>query len=489
MARRSAPLAPMTMPIYPDRPESSALAARVQAFVREEALWEAGAHLLVAVSGGPDSVVLLDLLQTAFAPDAGLRLTVGHVHHGLRAEADADAAFVERLAATRNLPYLFTRVDVPARVAETGESVEEAARTLRYAALQTMQRDVEAARIVTGHTADDQAETVLMRVLRGTGLTGLAGIPPRRDEIVRPLLPIWRTEILAYLRERDLPYCTDLTNYSPDFTRSRVRNELLPFLETAYAPRLRVRLVHLAELARQDNVALDAEADAAYARLRRVESGGLVLPATPALSRAIIWRLWRRALAEVRGGLADIGYDHLADIAALTPGASVHLPGARVVHEAGRLVFLAAPDAGEQPLVIVAQPLPVPGRLCLPDVGCCLEAESLSGSAVMRGGDHAVLDAGAVHGPLTVRSWRPGDRYRPLGAPGSRKIQDVFVDAGVPRRLRARVPVVLDTEGIIWLAGFRIADRVKMLPTTAHYLRLTIEWELNPWTLKPLDAA
>ncbi|MHB9133272.1 MAG: tRNA lysidine(34) synthetase TilS [Armatimonadota bacterium] len=453
--------------------------------MRQEGLWQAGEHLLVAVSGGPDSVALLDILHRWFAPEANLRLAVAHINHGLRDEAKDDASFVEALANHYGIPYYLRQVDVPARVADTGESVEEAARLLRYAALRDIVREIEADRIVTGHTADDQAETVLMRLLRGAGLTGLAGIPARRENIVRPLLTVWRNEILAYLNDHELAYRTDLTNYSTDFTRNRIRLELLPRLETEYAPRLRVRLQHLAELARQDDQALEECAERKYAQLRCPMPNGLMLPATPPLPRAVIWRLWRCAMREVRGTLEDIGYDHLEDIHRLTAGRQVHLPGVRVLREHDHLVFLPAPAPGEPDFVIPEEPLPIPGRLCLLPADCCLHIELPAQPVPLAGGDIAVMDAAALQGPLTVRSWRPGDRYRPFGAPGTRKLQDIFVDAGVPRRLRSRIPVILDANGIVWLAGFRIADRVKSLPTTTQYLRMIIEWELNPWTLKP----
>ena len=155
----------------------------------------------------------------------------------------------------------------------------------------------------------------------------------------------------------------------------------------------------------------------------------------------------------------------------------------RVQSEAGRLVFLPTAEE-EAPALIPAEPLTIPGVHCLPAASCCLTL-TMHGRIPIESGDVAVMDADALHGAPVVRSWQPGDRYRPLGAPGIRKLQDIFVDAGVPRRLRTRVPVVSDDNGIIWLAGFRIADRVKIEPTTARSLRISIEWELNPWTLRP----
>jgi tRNA(Ile)-lysidine synthase len=460
-------------------------AERVRAFVRAEGLWQPGDTVLAAVSGGPDSMALLDVLSL-IGGEWKLRLVVGHVHHGLRAEAGADAAYVEQVSGHYGLPYLLRRVDVRGRVAATGESVEEAARVLRYAALEEMAREVNARGIATGHNADDQAETVLMRILRGTGVAGLAGIPSKRGLIIRPLLSVRRQEIIAYLRERKVGFRTDLTNESLDMTRNRVRLELLPMLERDYAPRLRDHLWRLAEIARQDNALLESLAGAEFARQRQALPDGLALPFAPELPPALRRRVWRLAIAEVRGGLEDISFAHLRDIEQLTPGQEAHLPGARVVHEAGRLVFL--PSGASSTVTIPELTLTAPGRVCYAPAGCCITTETSPSPFPIESGDVAVLDAGAVKGRLVMRSWQPGDRFRPLGAPGERKLQDIFVDAGVPRRLRSRVPVVLDEEGIIWLAGFRIADRVKMESTTTCSMRFSIEWQLNPWTLEPSDA-
>ncbi len=461
------------------------LLLRVRDFARGEGFWAPQDHLLVAVSGGPDSVALLDILYAM--PEARLQLTLAHVHHGLRPTAEADATFVERLAKRYHLEFLSRRVDVRARVDRTGESEEEAAREVRYAALSEMAAEAGATRIATGHTADDQAETVLMRILRGTGLLGLAGIPPRRGPVIRPLLPLWRRDILAYLQARGLESCTDETNASLDYTRNRVRQQLLPELEQEYAPRLRVRLQQLAEMARQDSAVLETLAEDAFTRFRQWLPDGLALPPMPALPHAVRWRVWRRALAEVRGGGDDISYDHLDSLADLAPGRALCLPGARVTHEAGRLVFQSAAKAAAR-VAIPTLTLPVPGQLSYAPAGVSLRTCLAAAPQPLESGDAATLDADAVAGKLTMRSWQPGDRFRPLGAPGERKLQDIFVDAGLPRRLRARVPVISDEDGIIWLAGFRLADRVKVVPNTARILRLHIEWELNPWTLKSSDA-
>jgi len=466
----------MTISLQPNND----LSTRVRAFAHAEGLWSTGAMVVAAVSGGPDSLALLELL-VGLADEEGLRLAVGHVNHGLREEATADAEYVADLATRHGLPFRCQQVDVRGRVAATGDSVEMAARFLRYAALTAIAEELGATYIATGHTANDQAETVLMRVLRGTGITGLAGIPPRRGMIIRPLLPVWREEIDAFLAARALIACQDLSNLSPDFLRNRLRRNLLPLLETDYAPRVREHLVHLATLARDDDAALNTWAQAAYdAHHRLLPRGGVLISPLPELPPAVQRRVWRLTLAVLRGQLEEISFTHLREIENLPIGHEVHLPGVRVRHEQDGRTFFPVTEAPAP--ATPAASLPVPGRLIWS--GSMMTAEVVCPPVTVSGGDIGLLDLMAIRGPLIVRNWQPGDRFRPLGAPGSRKVQDIFVDAGVPRRLRAQVPVVQDNDGIVWIAGFRIADRVKMQSTSFDVLRLTITWEWNPWTSK-----
>ena len=280
----------------------------------------------------------------------------------------------------------------------------------------------------------------------------------------------------------------DESNASTDFTRNRLRLQLLPHLEAEYAVGLRERLVQMALLARQDDETLTLLAEALFTRAVARLPDGVAITPDPQWPAAIASRVWRQAIAEVRGDLYDIDFQHISAIQALPAGGEVHLPGVRVRHEAGRMVFLC-PAVDEDACPITARPLPVPGRLHLPEAHCRLTVNACAGPMPLTGGDHAVLDAQAVQGEMTVRGWLPGDRFRPLGAPGSRKVQDIFVDRRVPRRWRERIPLIADAQGIIWLAGFRLAERVKITPTTTRSLNLSIEWEFNPWTLPTSPAA
>jgi tRNA(Ile)-lysidine synthase len=314
-------------------------------------------------------------------------------------------------------------------------------------------------------------------------------MPAKREHIVRPLLPVWRREIAGYLQRYELPSRVDASNACTKFTRNRVRLELLPQLEADYAPRLRERLVHLALLARQDNQALELLAAFCFTRGCQRLPDGVALRLDAHLPAAITSRIWRQAIAEVRGDLDGISYEHITAIQTLSVGGGIDLPGIRVLHEVDCVVFLSLQTGAAPRSIVDERALSTRGRLDLPEANARLTAEEHTGRLPMMGGDHAVMDAATVQGGMTVRGWRAGDRFRPLGAPGRRKLQDIFVDAGVPRRWRQRIPVIADDEGIIWLAGFRVADRVKVTPTTTHCRHLSIEWEFNPWTLSLSQTA
>lgn len=467
---------------------SDRLIQRIRSFSRRERLWQPGDRLLLAVSGGADSIALLDIVHSVFMQEDQLHISILHVHHGLRAEADDDAAFVQTQAERYGVPCVEQRVDVPALLAETGGSVEEVARELRYGILDKYARQIGADRIVTGHTADDQAETVLMHILRGAGLPGLAGIPACRGKVIRPLLTTWRNEIEQYLGERGISFRLDGSNLTRQFQRNRIRLDLLPTLECDYAPRLRARLCQLAELAREENYALETWTDALFADLIEAIPGGLAVQSGDGVPVALRRRLWRKVIYSICGHLENVSYQHILAIEHLAEGEKVYLPGVCVARKAGRLVFLTH-ESEKYARFIMETLLPISGEIHIASAGCRVHTSSGGAEIAIEAGNTAVLDADALDGPLVVRSWTAGDRFRPYGTGGTRKLQDIFVDMGIPRHLRGRIPVVADARGIVWLAGYRIADRVKVLPTTQHRLRLHIEWELNPWTLKALHLA
>lgn len=434
-----------------------------------------GDRVVVAVSGGVDSMALLDIL-TRLAPRLDLQLHVAHIHHGLRGRsADRDAALVAAEAARHDLPVSVERLDAATRARRT--SVQVWARSARYARLEAVRRRIRAAWILTAHNRNDQAETVLLNLLRGAGPRGLAGIPAARGRILRPLLGVWRTEIERYAAARGVRFREDPSNQSAAYRRNRIRRHLLPMLAREYNPRIAEVLAALAEQSREDDDALTSQALALGAvglrmRGRAVGVSRLALStAPPAVARRLIQEAFRRATAGGHG----LTRRHCAALAQLAGrGGDVPLPGGRVATAStGYVWFVPAERRPHRsgtgaPLIPCGAgagiPLPAgrwvrwsPGR-------CSVRVRRVTGGKIRLGGrnpDREILHVTVLDEPLHLRAWRAGDRFQPLGLRGRKKLQDFFVDAKVPREARSRVPLLLSGNRIAWVVGHRIADEFR----------------------------
>ncbi|MFH1135622.1 MAG: tRNA lysidine(34) synthetase TilS [Pseudomonadota bacterium] len=363
--------------------------------------------------------------------------------------------------------------------------MEEAARQARYAFLTEVRAEIGARYVVVGHTADDNAESVLLNLLRGAGPLGLSGIPPRRDWILRPLLSFRRGEILSYLGARGLAFVEDETNQDRRFLRNRVRRGLIPLLLEDFNPRLVEALNRTAALIRDEERVWTGLLAAAGREVgRRTEAGSVSFDAAAlaAGERAVARRLIRAAVLEVQGTIRAWGLDAVEavlDLAAEGRG-RLDLPGrARAWVEGGRL-YLGIPPARKP--TGFSYVLPVPGRLKVPEAGLVITArrsDAVPEPAVLHqlGPDRAVLDAGSLRPPLTVRSVRPGDRFQPLGFSGTRKLSDFFIDKKIPAPRRPFVPLVCDGDGVVWVGGFRSAERTRVGPGATSVVMLTLSEE------------
>ena len=475
-------------------------------------LLPAGSAVLVAVSGGADSVALLDALRQ-LAPAWRWRLHVAHVNHQLRgAESDADAEFVEELAAREGLHCTVQSIDV-ARAQQAQASPENTARRLRYRLLAACARAVGARHIALAHHQDDQAETVLLHLLRGSGLGGLTGMryagplhltddaeeaplhPARNREssqespvpteppltLVRPLLNVARADLRAYCARHNLPFREDSSNETTTPQRNWLRHAVFPLLETRY-PAVARTLARAAHVLEEDRAYLTAKAENWLCRHARQDPDGLLLDrdAWRALPPALQAAVLRAAVAHVAGHVQGLEHAHVADARATLnagkTGVTAAFPGGlhcRTEHDGIWIGYTPAQQSLE-PII-----LSVPGRTDIAPLGCAIHAALVAPSAVdFRAGtpdEHAWLDAGLVDGTLSVRTRRPGDRFVPLGMTGERKLQDFLVDARVPARQRDRVPlVVTEDDRIVWVAGHRIDARFRITETTKRVLHLRL---------------
>jgi tRNA(Ile)-lysidine synthase len=443
----------------------------------------AGDRIAVAVSGGPDSVALARALH-AVARDLGVEIAgLVHVNHGLRgADADLDETFCRELAARLDLPIDVSRVDVAALARARRRSIEAAAREARYASFKTAADRLRASRVATGHTLDDQAETVLLRLFRGAGARGVSGIRVCRGPFVRPLLDCTRQDLLDYLRDLDESFRTDLSNDDRRIPRNRIRHELLPVVDRI-APGARRALARMAAHSADDE-SFFREAVIRLAPSVVLPGGQVCLEALASQPPALARRLIRWAL-EQAAPATTFGAAHLAAVTSLiqSPDAGrVDLPGVVVERTGDRLAIRPAMgrsdrarDAGRTRF---EYRLPCPGVVEIPEAGVTILAAPGQMSVADAGKrvDVAHVRASSVVLPLTVRNRHDGDRLRPFGAPGHRKLQDVFVDRKVPKDERDRVPIVTDARGhIVWVAGVTITEEGRVKAPSEGVVTLTLK--------------
>ena len=433
--------------------------------------------LIAAVSGGPDSMAMLySLLGLIENPR---RLHVAHLNHNFRDEAEEDARFVSSKAADLGLSATVDRADPVAYQKEAGiSSFEEAAREVRYGFLSRVAAERRAPAVALGHTADDLAETVLMHIIRGSGVHGLRGMEElstwrsrngsQKAVLFRPLLQATKGDILAHCRKRGVPFREDPANLLPQFTRNSVRHELLPSLEK-YNPRIREALVRLARSASLEVDYLERELDMLWPAVASLEPDSVLLDASSLASLHPLMRrlVLRRAYRELAGDTRRLEAAHLEAMAGFTggpPGRELNLPrGLRLFSTYGQIILTLSRELpspfpsldGEYGLT-----LPAPGEEKLAEVsGWRVTARLLPQSRPPKENAFvARFGLEALGGSVRVRARKPGDRFQPRGMKSEKKLQDFFVDEKVPRAWRDRVPLVISERGVAWVVGYRVAD-------------------------------
>jgi tRNA(Ile)-lysidine synthase len=457
------------------------LLQQVQLTIRDHRMLERGHTLLIAVSGGADSMVLLHTLWHLREPLA-IELVVAHLNHQMRASAAADARFVEATARDLGLLCICATIDVPTYQRQHKLSPEDSARRARYAFLRATAKRHGADRIAVGHTADDQAETLLLHLLRGSGLRGLGGIPPVRGTIIRPLIRVHRPEILRYLHTHRLRFRVDPSNRQRRYTRNRIRLDLLPQLRRHYNPRLVQALCTTTQLLAADEAALQAVASERLLAARLPTAPDqLHIPMRALTSQplALLRRMLREALHEVTGHLQGFTHTHIAAVVGLLQtGAGTKwlaLPHGVVAERRYDVLVIhrPLPRVG----VGLAERLPVPGECRLDALGVTIASDllpRLAAAVPFPTGDVAWCDAERLGGEACVRTRWPGARFHPLGSPYAKKLKAFLIDAKIPRTLRDRLPLVTTPAGIAWVAGVRPAEWAKVTPATGQIVRLRL---------------
>ena len=435
-------------------------------------------HIGVAVSGGVDSVVLLDILA-GLRDELHISLTILHLNHGIRGkEAKRDQRFVGALSKEYILPCFEKEADVPTYMREQSFSPQEAAREVRYRffeeAIQTHALD----KVAMGQTADDQAETVLMRFLTGGGTKGLKGIPPLRGPYIRPLIEVWREELLEYAQHKKISFVQDSSNTKKAYLRNRMRHELLPTLRE-YNPNIKERLLQLAQVLGADESYLEALTDEVVKRIvSGDEEASIPISQLLSLPQALQARVLQYAYTQLTSG-GVLEYLHINSILRMIQGEGgskrLALPkGLWATQVYDTLVLSKGEEIPEG--IAEETELKIPGRTRLDVFGVEIEAAVTERRIAPRPDPHeAYLDYHQLAFPLQVRSFRPGDSFVPLGMDGGKKVKNFFIDLKIPRAERSQIPLVISGDNICWVAGLRIDDRFKIRKGTKKVLRLTIK--------------
>ena len=468
--------------------------ARFRRHLQQQALVGREAKLLLAVSGGMDSCVLLDLFAEMQA-EQNWRLSIGHIQHQLRGvEAEGDAEFVTTLAKDHFLPLYFRKIAVRDFAHAKKISLETAGRELRYKALDEICEESGATAIVTAHTQDDQVETILAHILRGSGLRGLRGMQARsvisetKFEVLRPLLSFPRSEILAYAQSRALKWREDTSNADVRFRRNRVRHELLPLLRERFNPRINASLIRLACIADESEAQLQANARQAFAEaLLAEETGKIILDLLRFRNyfRAVQAYVIRAVLERVTSTYTALTFEETEQILSFlnpTHNQLLAFPRRRYLWRSEVEIYTEKTGVVFSKIQPTPQPqfLEIGQRCVLHDAGLAITITPVANDAFGRERCHAdqqFIDADAITGRLRVRFPQAGDRFMPLGMGGfKKKLSDFFIDEKVPLARRARMPLITCETGIVWICGYRLDERFKITPRTQNILQIQVEW-------------
>ncbi len=462
------------------------LLERVKRTIDRYHLLGRGDRLIVGVSAGVDSMVLLHLLN-AYRQTFDLSLIVAHINHGLRPkESEEEAELVRKEAERLSLTFEYGQFNVKEFQKAEGLSLQEEARKIRFRFFNELLQKHDANKVALGHHADDQVETVLLRLIRGSGLRGLKGmLPIREGRVIRPLLEVWRREIESFAEEMRIPYLLDSSNLKENYLRNRIRLTLIPLIEREYQPNFRNIVFKTSAILRAENDYLERESGSAYQKVVHEGEDGLSFKFSEYLSLhpAIQWRIIQKMLERVdrRGAIIEEGkgwrVDHIyRRLHQHSPSFLIGLPHGISLEK--RYDFVSIRKEYIRPVPPFEVELITPGRNYIEEIGREVVIEEVGNDGEVKalyGLPHvALLDYQTLRLPLKMRNFRPGDRFQPLGVKGTQKLKEFFIDHKIPKFERARVPLLTSGETITWVVGHRIDERVKISEKTQKVLKVTV---------------
>jgi len=436
-----------------------------------------GDRVVVGVSAGPDSVCLLHVLHQ-FRDELKLNLHALYIDHGLRPdETPAEIEFCKKMCEGSSVRFIVKAIDVTTYAKGCNLNKQDAARELRYRAFEEAAFEIKADKIALGHNADDQIETFFMRIFRGSGPKGLSGIPPVRGKIIRPLIEVERWEIEKFLEEDRVNYIVDSSNLKEDYLRNKIRLSFLPEVKKIN-PDIIETMSRTMEIFREEEKFFDILVTKTLMKLISRKTAAhieLFLSPMESMEKVILRRVLRRAIDETKG-LRGIGFAHIEDIMDLIRqgrhGDRLYLPkGLRAIKNYATLVMTS-----ETPVKIGTYGLDVPGEVVIRETKTVIKVSVAEKAEDYGDGKSAiVLDADKINMPMTVRAREDGDFFYPMGFGRRKKLQDFFVDEKMPRDERDSIPIVVSGNDIVWIAGYRGDERVKVTEATKRFIRMEIK--------------
>ncbi len=433
-------------------------------------------NVLIAISGGLDSTGLLAVFLE-LRKEWLLDLFLGHFNHRLRQNANQDEQFVRNVAQNHSLPLFVASEDVRLFAKQNRMNLEEAGRMLRYDFLSKTARKIGGAKIATGHTLNDQAETFFLRLMRGSGLTGLGSIyPVVEGQIIRPLLAVERKEIAEYVQKKGMTYRDDESNLDRSFARNKVRLDLIPFIQENFEPKIVQRIGKTVTIIQEEEDLLEklSRHEAKKTICIDDDKFRLDLEAVKTLPRGLARRVIREFIHKLKGDLREISFDDVESVFNLEEGESLQMTEQILLKREDGQVF-QRPDLSDKILYAYAWEGSSP--LVLEELGLVIEAEKtkLLRSFVFDDDARAYLDGEKIRFPLQVRNRREGDRYRPLGSPGHKKLKEIMRAKSIPLEEREKKPVFISADDIIWVLGLPVAEKFRIRETTKKVLMLMVK--------------
>jgi tRNA(Ile)-lysidine synthase len=426
--------------------------------IRKYKMMDACETVLVAISGGPDSVCLLHNLKE-ISSELNIKLCAAHVNHSIRdEESNKDEAFVKDLCSDWQIPIFTTKIDIPAKSKELKLGIEETARILRYKFLNETALNIGADRIAIGHNADDRAETLLFNIIRGCGIDGLSSIKPTNGNIIRPLIDTTRAEIEEYIELHNLPYKIDGSNADITYTRNKIRHVLFPILKDSFNPAIIDSLVKLADTASKAQSFITKSSE--QARVSALMKGNLDQDLLCSFSDIILAEIIRAEIEKQRGNLNDIDFDCIQRIICSIKNESfaVHtLAGGDFAAVIKKRSFSVKPITEDSFIEPFEYQLEIPGSLVVPEAGVEIKIELINSipDIIDKDKNCAYFDLDKIKPPLKIRNFIIGDKMSLFGMSGHKKLHDIFIDAKIPHEKRGFIPILCDSDSILWVAGIK----------------------------------